>query len=363
MIYDPLPLYHSAGGVAGVGQCLLFGNTIAVRSKFSASNFWTDCIKYNCTAAQYIGEMCRYLLTQPERATDKQHNVRLIFGNGVRAQIWNEFVQRFNIDNVREFYASTEGNVSLINVDNRVGSCGFISQIAPSFYPVTLIKVDPETKEIARDKYGVCIRAKPGEIGEVVGKIVPYNPSRAFDGYVSREASEKKIIRDVFGKGDMAFRSGDLMVMDDYGYLYFHDRIGDTFRWKGENVSTQEIENVIGKIIEHTDCVAYGVEVPRCEGRCGMIAIYDPERKIKMNLLAEMLPKKLPLYAIPYFVRFLDAVDMTSTFKFPKNRLQAEGFNPQLIKDPLYFYSMDTKSYVSLDNRLYDGIVEGKVRL
>lgn len=153
------------------------------------------------------------------------------------------------------------------------------------------------------------------------------------------------------------------MTMDELGYLYFHDRMGDTFRWKGENVSTQELENVIGKIIEHTDCVAYGVEVPKCEGKCGMVAIYDPQRQIKLNQLSELLPKKLPVYALPYFIRIMDHVDMTSTFKFPKNRIQSEGFNPRAVKDPIYFYSLDKKCYVPLDAKLYDDIVDGKVRL
>ncbi|KAF8765033.1 Long-chain fatty acid transport protein 1 like protein [Argiope bruennichi] len=279
VLYTALPLYHTAGGILSLSQTLLFGNTCGIRSKFSASKFWDDCIKYEATVAQYIGELCRYILAQPEKPQDRQHQVRLMFGNGLRPQIWQQFVDRFNIPNIGELYGSTEGNANVINIDNKVGAVGFMSRIIPTIYPVSLIKVDANTGEPIRDNKGLCIRCEPGEPGEFVGKIITSDPIRQFDGYVNQSATKKKIIRDCFTKGDMAFLSGDLLMMDEDGYLFFVDRTGDTFRWRGENVSTMEVEGMISNILHHTDSVVYGVEVPGNEGRAGMAAISDPEHK------------------------------------------------------------------------------------
>ncbi|KAI2803774.1 hypothetical protein BLOT_007910 [Blomia tropicalis] len=299
ILYTSLPLYHLAGGTVGVCQSLIFGNTMAIRNKFSASNFWKDCVKYKCTVGQYIGEICRYLLTQPESPYDKMHSVRLMFGNGLRGSIWNEFVTRFNIGQIGELYGSTEGNANIINVDNKEGSCGFISQIAPFLYPATLIKVDENTGEAIRDKNGICVKVQAGETGEFVGKIIENDPTRAFDGYADKAANKKKIIYDVFRKGDCAFLSGDLLTMDQFGYLYFKDRCGDTYRWKGENVSTMEVEAIISNSLHLTDCIVYGVDVPGCEGKAGMAAILDKNRSFNLDELLSTLRSCLP-YTIMY---------------------------------------------------------------
>ncbi|KAJ9588450.1 hypothetical protein L9F63_018183, partial [Diploptera punctata] len=259
--YIPLPLYHTAGGVQTVGQAIIFGSTVVIRKKFSASAYMSDIRKYECTCAQYIGEMCRYILAVPPKPEDKQHKLRMIYGNGLRPQIWTEFVKRFNIPRVGEFYGATEGNANILNIDNTVGAIGFVSRILPSVYPISIIKVDPESGEPIRDKKGLCIVCKPGEPGVFIGKINPNNPTRAFLGYVSKKESEKKVVHDVFCKGDSAFISGDLLVSDDFGYLYFKDRTGDTFRWKGENVSTSEVEAVISNLINYRDAIVYGVEL------------------------------------------------------------------------------------------------------
>jgi solute carrier family 27 fatty acid transporter 1/4 len=214
----------------GVGSVVLFSVTMALRKKFSASNFWSDCIKYNCTVAQYIGELCRFLLMTPEKPDDRRHKVRLMFGNGLRPQIWPDFVKRFNVSQIGEAYGATESNTNLANCDNQIGAVGFVPQVATFLYPVDLIKCDEETGEPIRNENGFCIRCDYGEAGVFVGKINPNHAARAFAGYADKKASEKKVLRDVFKKGDMFFNSSDILVMDIFGYYYFKDRTGDTYR-------------------------------------------------------------------------------------------------------------------------------------
>lgn len=363
IIYTCIPLYHLSGGVLGTNQCLIWGDSMVIRSRFSASKFWEDCIKYNCNMAQYIGEICRYLMAQPHKPTDTQHKVTFIFGNGLRPEIWGQFVRRFNIKRVGEFYGSTEGNANIINNTNKDGACGFISQILPRVYPVALIKVNDQTYEPVRGPDGLCIRAGPGESGEFVGKIIVNDASRAFDGYVDPEATQKKIIRDVYKKGDAAFLSGDILRMDEYGYVYFKDRTGDTFRWKGENVSTMEVEAIISNILKLRDCVVYGVSVPECEGRAGMVAIPDPDKGIRLNDFLHEMKKRLPHYSIPVFVRIVDRLEATGTYKLPKTFLQSDGFNPSRLSDPLFVLDSKKEEYRRMDVDLYQDIITGKFRV
>nr|XP_019558125.2 long-chain fatty acid transport protein 4 [Aedes albopictus]XP_029721150.1 long-chain fatty acid transport protein 4 [Aedes albopictus] len=337
IIYNPLPLYHSAGGMVGMGSVLLCGLTAALRKKFSASNFFPDCIKYNCTVAQYIGEICRFVLTTPPRPTDGQHKVRMMFGNGLRPQIWTQFASRFNISQIAEFYGSTEGNSNLMNLDNTLGAVGFVPAFARKLYPVTLVRCDEETGEVIRNDDGLCIRCKPGEPGVFVGKINLKNALSSFVGYADKKASEKKVLRDVFTKGDMYFNSGDILVADLFGYYYFKDRTGDTFRWRGENVATSEVEGVITNIIGLKDCAVYGVDIPGTEGKAGMAAIVDTEGKLDMEQLAAGIRGSLPPYARPLFIRVLSEVPMTTTFKLKKRDLQIDGYDINKIKDPIYF--------------------------
>ncbi|KAK9510368.1 hypothetical protein O3M35_005169 [Rhynocoris fuscipes] len=360
--YSPLPLYHTAGGAMSAGQAVIYGACVVIRRKFSASAYFSDIVKYNCTIAQYIGEMCRYILATPPKSTDTQHKIRIIFGNGLRPQIWKEFVERFKIPKVAEFYGATEGNANIANVDNKFGAIGFVSRIIPSVYPISIIKVDPYSGEPVRDANGLCIPCQPGEPGVFIGKISSNNPARAFLGYVNEKESEKKIVRDVFCKGDSAFLSGDIIVSDEFGYLYFKDRTGDTFRWKGENVSTSEVEGVVSNLVDFKDCVVYGVEVPGSEGRAGMAAIVDKNNSINFNKLADGLKKALPPYARPMFIRILSEVEMTGTYKMKKLDLQKESFDPSLIKDSLY-YCDQNGTYSPLTADIYSQIQNGKIRL
>uniref|UniRef100_A0A8C6STX8 Very long-chain fatty acid transport protein n=1 Tax=Neogobius melanostomus TaxID=47308 RepID=A0A8C6STX8_9GOBI len=260
-LYISLPLYHSAGAIMGMGQCVLFGLTVVLRRKFSASRFWDDCVKHQCTVIQYIGEICRYLLAQPRCSSEAQHQVQVAFGNGLRPCVWKEFLQRFKIPQIGEFYGATECNCSLINFDGKVGACGFISRIFLNVYAVRVMRIQ-ENGELLRDAQGLCVPCQPGEPGMLVGHINHTDIMRRFDGYVDKDSTNKKIAHNVLKMGDSAYVSGDVMVMDEYGYVYFRDRSGDTFRWRGENVSTTEVEGVLSGLLGHADVAVYGVSVP-----------------------------------------------------------------------------------------------------
>ncbi|CAL8126308.1 unnamed protein product [Orchesella dallaii] len=362
VIYDPLPLYHTAGGMLGVGQALIFGCTAVLRRKFSARAYFKDCAKYNCSAAQYIGEICRYLLSTPPSPDDKNHHIRMMFGNGLRPQIWETFSKRFNIKTISEFYGATEGNCNIINIDNHVGSVGFISMIAPFIYPVTLIRIDEATGEPIRDpKTGLVMRCKPDEPGELVGKIIENHPVREFEGYADSTATTKKIVRGVFNRTDAVFRTGDVLVMDEFGYFYFKDRTGDTFRWKGENCSTAEVEAVVSNVCGLKDAVVYGVEIPGADGRAGMAAILDPEETVDMSSLAAGVTRALPSYARPLFVRVVKQIDMTGTYKMKKIDLQKDGYDVTRVSEKIYFFTGG--KYVLLDNELYSKIQNCEVRV
>ncbi|NXP06543.1 S27A1 protein, partial [Thinocorus orbignyianus] len=361
VLYNCLPLYHSAGNIMGVGQCLIHGLTVVIRKKFSASRFWDDCVKYRCTIIQYIGEICRYLLSQPARGAESQHRVRLAVGNGLRPTIWEEFTRRFRIKQIGEFYGATECNCSIANLDGKVRWRRGRNRILPNVYPIRLVKVNEETMELVRDSRGLCVPCRPGEPGLLVGQINQQDPLRRFDGYVSQSATSKKIAHDVLRKGDQAYLSGDVLVMDELGYMYFRDRSGDTFRWRGENVSTTEVEGALSHILNQTDVAVYGVEVPGVEGKAGMAAIADPMAKVNPNLLYQELQKVLPPYARPVFLRLLPEVDTTGTFKIQKTRLQREGFDP--TSDRLYFLDLKLGRYVPLDEGLYAKICSGKAAL
>ncbi|CAH2066407.1 unnamed protein product, partial [Iphiclides podalirius] len=363
VIYCPMPLYHSAGGCITVGQAFIFGCTVALRTKFSASAYFTDCIKFNATAAHYIGEMCRYLLATPSKPTDKQHKVRTVYGNGMRPTVWTDFVNRFGIKRVVEFYGATEGNANIVNIDNKTGAIGFISRIIPAVYPIAIIKVDENTGEPIRDSRGLCQVAKANEPGVFIGKINPSNPSRAFLGYVDKQASEKKIVRDVFRHGDSAFISGDILIADELGYLYFRDRTGDTFRWRGENVSTTEVEAAISRVADQRDAVVYGVEIPNTEGRAGMCGIVDINDSLDLDKLVKDMGRDLPKYARPVFLRIMTSLDMTGTFKLKKVDLQKEGFDPILIKDKIYYLEPKSEKYITLGPEEYQKIMAGEIRL
>uniref|UniRef100_A0A3B5M7B5 long-chain-fatty-acid--CoA ligase n=1 Tax=Xiphophorus couchianus TaxID=32473 RepID=A0A3B5M7B5_9TELE len=358
-----LYVFVCTGTIMGVGQCLLFGSTVVIRRKFSASRFWDDCVKHNCTVIQYIGEICRYLLAQPVRPSEAHHRVRVAIGNGLRPSVWEEFVRRFKIQRVGEFYGATECNCSLINIDGKVGACGFSSRILPNFYPIRLVKVKEDEKELLRDSQGLCIPCLPGEPGMLVGRISDKDPLRRFDGYADQDSTNQKIAHHVFQMGDSAYVSGDVLVMDEYGYMYFRDRSGDTFRWKGENVSTTEVEGVLSGLLGHTDVAVYGVSVPGVEGKAGMAAIAHTGAGLDLDEFLSAVQKHLPSYARPVFLRLMPSVDTTGTFKIQKIRLQKESFKPQRTGEETYFLNSRAGRYEAVDDELCKAIIEGKVSL
>jgi fatty-acyl-CoA synthase len=359
-IYCALPLYHTVGGVLSVNTALRAGGTLALARRFSASRFWDDVIDSGATSFQYIGEFCRYLLAQPERPAEHEHHVRLAVGNGLRPDIWESFQQRFGIEQICEFYGATEGNVVMYNLDNEVGSIGK----TPLGLDVALVRYDVEADEHPRDG-GHCIRCEPGEPGEALGKIGGPGPAGDFEGYTSKEASEKKIMRDVFEEGDAWFRTGDLLRVDDRGYYYFVDRIGDTFRWKGENVATQEVAEAVTTLPGVKVAAAFGVEVPGADGKAGMVGVVlgSATDELDPDGLYAHLAEALPAYARPAFVRLQAEPDLTGTFKLRKVDLQKQGYDLDLVGDPLYVRDDDAGTYVELTPERLAAVRSGDLRL
>ncbi|KAG8012733.1 Very long-chain acyl-CoA synthetase, partial [Nibea albiflora] len=335
VVYVSLPLYHTAGFLGFTGA-IEMGITVALRSKFSASQFWDYCRKYNVTVIQYIGEIMRYLCNTPRKLNDRRHKVRLAIGNGIRAEVWREFINRFGNIQIREFYGATEGNFSLLNYSGKIGAVGRDTFLHKKYFPYSLIKFDVDKEKPVRDSAGFCIEAAKGEPGLLVCEISVNAP---FSGYVrDLQQSEKKRLHDVHKKGDLYFNTGDLLSIDEDNFIYFQDRVGDTFRWKGENVSTNEVADVITLV----DCIkeanVYGVTVPGLEGRVGMAAVNLSEgQSFDSADVFKHVENLLPAYARPRFIRIRSSLDVTGTFKHVKTKLVEEGFDPNQITDPLYF--------------------------
>ena len=359
-IYIALPLYHATGGLCGLGAALLNGGSAVIKRRFSATHFWSDVVAEECTMFVYIGELCRYLMNHPESEDESRHKIRLAFGNGLRPDVWAEMKARFRIPEILEFYGSTEGNVSMFNFDGKVGAIGRAPKWLRNRFNIRLVQFDVETEQPVRGMNGLCIEAGPGQIGECVGQIGGDARSE-YTGYVDKVASEKKILRDVFEKGDAWFATGDLMKTDIDGYFYFVDRIGDTFRWKGENVSTGEVAGRLQDAPGVEEANVYGVAVDGADGRAGMAGLVVSSA-FDIAALAEHLGRELPAYAQPVFVRILPTIETTGTFKYRKLDLVADGFDPGKVKDPL-FYKDPAKGYQKLSKAMFTKIQSGAVKL
>jgi fatty-acyl-CoA synthase len=363
-LYNCLPMYHTVGGVVATGAILINGGATVIREKFSAREFWDDMTRWDCTIFQYIGELCRYLVNSPAHPRETAHRLRLACGNGLRPDVWQQFRERFKIPRILEFYAATEGNVSMFNFECKPGAVGRIPWFLAHRFPTKLIKFDVEHEQPVRTPEGLCVACAPNEIGEAVGKILkdPSRPGSRFEGYASEAETEKKILRDVFEKGDAWFRTGDLMRQDENGYFYFIDRVGDTFRWKGENVATSEVSETITSFAGVLQANVYGVAVAGREGRAGMAALVV-EPGLDFAAFREHICAHLPDYARPLFLRLLPELDVTATFKQKKVDLVKEGFDPARIADPLYFSDAERRTFVPLDAALYARIQGGQVRM
>ncbi|HEY2068312.1 MAG TPA: long-chain-acyl-CoA synthetase [Rhizomicrobium sp.] len=360
-MYNVLPLYHSAGGICAVGVALTAGGALVLRRKFSVHEFWNDCYKYKPHFFQYIGELCRYLLNAPPSPHEREHGLRVITGNGLRPEIWPAFQERFAIPKIIEFYGATEGNVSMLNYDGKVGAVGRVPWYMRRLVTNRIVRFDIEHEMPVRGADGFCIECVPGEVGEAIGQITE-EAGKTFDGYTKATDTEKKVLRNVFAAGDAWFRTGDLMRRDEHDYFYFVDRIGDTFRWKGENVATSEVSEALGVVPGVLEANVYGVAVPGQDGRAGMAAIVAAPG-FDVAGLAPRLAGNLPAYAQPLFLRLQPEIDITGTFKQKKGDLVKEGFDPATIKDPLYWLDPATGKYEPMDAARYAQIIGGQVKL
>lgn len=353
--YCPLPFCHTNGLHVAWGAAAGCGSALAIRRRFSASQFWEDTRTFNANVFIYVGEVCRYLMNQSPRPDDRDNPIETVVGNGLRPDIWKEFKKRFGISKVYELYGAAEAPLifsNILNLDCTVGVC---------LTPFAVVEYDLDGEEPVRDQEGFLKRVAPGETGLLLAEISERMP---FAGYTDPEETEKKIFRDVFKKGDVWFNSGDLVLNQGYRHVQFVDRLGDTFRWKGENVSTSEVENVVNVLGQVEESTAYGVRIPGTDGRAGMVAIIPrtPVEAFDLKALAETVHKSLPSYAVPKFLRFREVFETTGTHKIKKKVLRDEGFDPDVVTDPLYVLLPHAETYQPLTRELYEEIAAGKHR-
>jgi acyl-CoA synthetase (AMP-forming)/AMP-acid ligase II len=351
VIYSALPLYHGTAQWAGWAACLHSGAALALRRRFSATRFWDDVRRFGATRFVYIGELCRYLLHQPPAPGERDHAIQIAVGNGLRPDVWTPFQERFGIPLIREFYGATEGNAPLMNLE---GKPGMVGVLRPG---QAIVRCDPTTGQLLRNRRGRAERVGEGETGLLIGRI---NLLAKFDGYLDEQATQKKILRDVFRKGDAWFDSGDLLTLHEDRWVSFADRVGDTFRFKGENVSTTEVGHILNAAPGVLESNVYGVEVPGLEGRAGMAALrtrdgFDLER------FAEHVTQQLPQYARPQFLRLEGEIATTSTLKHTKVDYRAEGWDPAKVQGPLF--ALQGERYVPLDAELRRRIETGELTL
>jgi citronellyl-CoA synthetase len=354
-MYVPLPFFHTNALALSWPTVFANGSAVAIRRKFSASNFWHDVRKYDVTAWCYIGELCRYLMNQPPRPDDPDNPLTRIIGNGLRPDIWQDFKHRFGISKVYEIYGAAESNlyfVNLLNLDCTVGRCSL---------PYAIIKYDVDEDAAIRDERGFMQKVDVGETGLLLGEISESNP---FVGYTNQQATESKILHDVFQRGDAWFNTGDLIRDIGYGHAQFVDRTGDTFRWKGENVSTTEVEAVANTLPQVSQSSVYGVKLPGGDGRAGMIAVIPGCRAEEFDLkaLCRHFQRSLPSYAVPKFLRLNAAIECTATHKIKKVALKKEGFNPETVTDALYVLLPGEDEFQPLTKEVHHNILDGKYR-
>ena len=351
VMYVTLPLYHATGVVVCWCGVIAGSATLAVRRKYSTSAFWKDVQKFNASAIGYVGELCRYLIDAPTTELERAHRVTKMIGNGMRPNIWGKFKERFGVQEVLELYASSEGNVGFSNIFNFDNTVGF----SPT--PYAIVEFDKEKNELVRDKKGHCKKVKTGEVGLLIGKITSRSP---FDGYTDPEKNKSVILKDVFTKGDSYFNTGDLVRDIGFRHAQFVDRLGDTFRWKGENVSTTEVENMVCEYHKIAEAVVYGVEIPNTNGRAGMAAItlVDGEElnEADLSAMVNVFKKCLPSYAIPVFLRVQAKVETTGTFKYQKNKLKEDAFNPAKTSERLLVLLPGATAYCDVNAEIFNNI-------
>ncbi|KAG3076733.1 Very long-chain acyl-CoA synthetase [Phytophthora idaei] len=360
-LYCALPLYHTSGGNLAVGMMIFSGATLCLSRRFSTTKFWDEVRAYDCTVIQYIGEMCRYLLNAPAKANDKENHIRAAFGNGLRPDIWAPFQERFGIPSVYEFYGSTEGPMGMLNActtkadQGHLGRRGFINNTVTG---VAIVKYDVEKDDYIRSKKGFLQQSAVNEPGELIVKVNRKDPARGFQGYYKNtKESSKKVLTDVFKKGDTYFRTGDLFKEDERHCWHFVDRVGDTFRWKGENVATNEVAEAVSKFPGLSEICIYGVEVPGNEGRACMAAMVFDEKSFDVKEFAQFVKQRLPSFAIPLFIRKLETMSVTGTMKQEKAKLRKEGMDPSKISDRLWGFNRAKDIYEPLTSETYHQVI------
>ena len=351
VMYVTLPLYHATGVVVCWCGVIAGSSTLAIRRKFSTSSFWKDVQTFNASAIGYVGELCRYLMDAPASDLEHTHRVTKMIGNGMRPNIWGKFKQRFGVKEVLELYASSEGNVGFSNIFNFENTVGF----SPT--PYAIVEFDKEKNELVRNAKGYCKKVKTGGVGLLIGKITSRSP---FDGYTDPEKNKSVILKDVFEQGDSYFNTGDLVRDIGFRHAQFVDRLGDTFRWKGENVSTTEVENMVSEHEKIAEAVVYGVEIPNTNGRAGMAAITLTDgaelNTADLTDMVNVFKKCLPAYAIPVFLRVQAKVETTGTFKYQKNKLKEDAFDPSKTTERLLVLLPGASCYCDVTAEIFNNI-------
>lgn len=351
VMYVTLPLYHATGIVVCWCGVIAGHATLALRRKFSTSSFWKDVQKFDASAIGYVGELCRYLMDAPTSENEQRHRVKKMIGNGMRPNIWDKYKARFGVEEILELYASSEGNVGFSNVFNFDNTVGF----SPT--PYAIVEFDKESNSPVKDAKGWCKKVKKGEVGLLIGKITRRSP---FDGYTDSEKNKSVIMKDVFKHGDSFFNTGDLVRDIGFRHAQFVDRLGDTFRWKGENVSTTEVENAVSEYEKIAEAVVYGVEIPNTNGRAGMAAITLSEgttlTEQDLQQMATEFKKCVPAYAVPVFLRIQKQVETTGTFKYQKNKLKEQSFDPNKNDERLLVLLPNATGYCDLTPEIFSNI-------
>ncbi len=356
VVYCTLPLYHATGLCVCWGAAISGAAGFAIRRKFSASQFWNDVRKYQATTLGYVGELCRYLVDQPPTAEDSKHRVSKMIGNGLRPGAWREFKTRFAVEHICELYAASDGNIGFTNILNFDNTIGF------SLMAWELVAYDHDSGQPIRDAKGFMRKVAKGEQGLLLARIDDKAP---LDGYTDPQKTEKVVLHDVFTRGDRYFNTGDLLRNIGFGHAQFVDRLGDTYRWKGENVSTTEVENILLQHPNISEAVAYGVEILNTNGRAGMAAITPAESLATLDFseLLAFARQQMPAYAVPLFLRVKVKMETTGTFKYQKTRLKDEAFDPgKTGDDPIYAWLPGTQTYVQVTDQILADIRGGKYR-
>ncbi|WP_436868913.1 long-chain-acyl-CoA synthetase [Acinetobacter courvalinii] len=354
VMYCPLPLYHNNALTVALSSVINSGSALALSRKFSSTHFWEDIRKFEATCFIYVGELCRYLLNSPKQINDSKNKVRVIIGNGMRPEIWEDFQKRFSINHICEFYGASENSTAFVNLLNLKKTAGF----GPMSYAI--VRFDTNKEKPIIDSYGFMNKVNKGESGLLLTEV---NRNIPFDGYNDRKATEAKLFRNVFQKGDCWFNTGDLVKDQGFRHISFVDRVGDTYRWKGENIATTEIEGVIQKFPFIAEAVVYGVEVPKTDGKAGMVAItLESRTSIDLLNLYKYLKSKLPVYSIPLFIRIQKKQECTETFKIKKSDLKKKSFRSHDPDSEIYVLYDKDQGYKKLTDDILHLIEIGQFK-